>query len=149
MGILKGGFLFLGDLARELAIPARIDFLRVRSYGNGDAPEEGIEVTKDVEIDVTGKDVLIVEDIVDTGKTLAFLRRHLEGKNARSVRFCALVDKHGRRVTGGNIEFPGFRLRGGFLVGYGMDYGEAYRQLPQIYVLPPAGGRKHSDGGRR
>jgi len=149
VGILKGGFLFLGDLARELAIPARIDFLRVRSYGNGEAPGKCIEVTKDVEIDVSGRDVLIVEDIVDTGNTLAFLRRHLEGKNARSVRSCALVDKRERRVTGADIEFPGFRLKRGFLVGYGMDYGEAYRQLPQIYTLPLSGGRKYPDGGRR
>jgi len=149
VGVLNGGVPFLADLARELAVPARIDFVRVRSYGGGSVPGNRIEVTKDVEIDVAGKDVLIVEDIVDTGNTAVFLRRHLEKRRPASIRLCVLVDKRERREAALEIDFAGFRLKKGFVVGYGMDYGEEYRQLPQIYNFPLPGCRKQTDGGRR
>lgn len=150
VGILKGGFLFLGDLARALSIPVTIDFLRIRSYGAGTAPGRRFAITKDLEIDVAGKDVLVVEDIVDTGRSLARIRRHLERKKPRSVRFCVLVDKRERRdrdhVT---IDFRGFRLNRGFLVGYGMDCAERYRNLPQIHCLEGRRGQKDVSGGKR
>ena len=142
VGVLNGGVPFLADLARELSVPVRIDFVRVRSYGAGSAPEGGVEIAKDVEIDVAGKHVLIVEDIIDTGNTAAYLQRHLGEKGAASVRFCVLVDKRERREVELEIEFRGFLLKQGFVVGYGMDYAGDYRQLPQIYALPlPADGR--------
>lgn len=146
VGVMNGGFLFLADLARELAVPARIDFIRVRSYGIGISPGNRIEVTKDVETDVAGKDVLIVEDIVDTGNTAAFLRRHMESKRPSSVRLCVLVDKRERRQAAVDIDFKGFQLKKGYVVGYGMDYGEAHRQLPQIYAIPMHRGRMQADG---
>lgn len=149
VGVLNGGIMFLADLARELAVPARIDFVRLRSYGGGSSPGGRIEVVKDIEIDVAGKDVLVVEDIVDTGGTAAFLRRHMEKKKAASVRICVLVDKRERREAAVGIEFSGFHLKKGFVVGYGMDYGEAYRHLPQIYEFPLARNRKQADGGKK
>lgn len=139
VGVLYGGCPFLADLARELSVPALIDFIRVRSYGGGSEPGNGIDVTKDVELDLAGKHVLIVEDIIDTGGTAAFLKGHLEKKNAASVRFCVLVDKRERRKVDLEIDFKGFRLKKGFVVGYGMDHAGYYRQLPQIYLFPLAG----------
>ncbi len=148
VGVLNGGFPFLADLAREISVPARIDFVRVRSYGDGCAPGNGVEVAKDVELDLSGMHVLIVEDIVDTGNTAAFLKEHLGRKGAASVRFCVLVDKRERREVDLEIDFKGFRLKKGFVVGYGMDYAGDYRQLPQIYSLPLPVNRKRIDGGQ-
>ena len=149
VGVLYGGFPFLADLARELSVAVRIDFIRARSYGDGSAPEGGVEIAKDVEIDLKGKHVLIVEDIVDTGNTAAYLRRHLEAKGAASVAFCVLVDKRERREVDLEIDFAGFRLKKGFVVGYGMDFAGNYRQLPEIHRLTVPGGRKRIDGGKR
>lgn len=148
VGVLNGSSMFIADLARQLAVPARIDFVRVRSYGAGSAPGRRIEITKDVEIDIAGKDVLVVEDIADTGNTAALLKRHLKRKKPASLRFCVLVDKRERRKASLDIDFSGFRLKKGFVVGYGMDYGESYRQLPHIYSLPLPHGEKKQDGGR-
>jgi hypoxanthine phosphoribosyltransferase len=147
VGVLKGSLFFLADLARELAVPVVIDFVRITSYGDGTSPGGRTRLTKDVETDVAGKHVLVVEDIVDTGRTVRLLRRHFGRKRPLSVRFCALVDKRARREADIAIEFPGFRTKGGFLVGYGMDYGEAGRELPQIYELPGKKAFTSSAGG--
>jgi hypoxanthine phosphoribosyltransferase len=149
VGVLNGGAPFLADLARMISIPVRLDFIRVRSYGAGSDPGKRIEVTKDVEIDIAGKDVLIVEDIVDTGNSASFLRGHLQAKGPASLCFCALIDKRERREAKLKIDFSGFRLKKGFVVGYGMDYAEDYRQLPQIYILPLPNGPDRNDGGNR
>lgn len=135
VGVLKGSLFFLADLARELTVPLAIDFVRMASYGNGTSPGGRARLTKDIEADAAGKHVLVIEEIVDTGRTVLALRRHFERKHARSVRFCALVDKRTRREAGVAIEFSGFRAKAGFLVGYGMDYAEAGRELRQIYEL--------------
>ncbi len=135
VGVLKGSLFFLADLARELTVPVAIDFVRVSSYGGGTSPGGRTRLTKDIETDAAGKNVLVIEEIVDTGRTVAALRRHFERKRARSVRFCALVDKRARREAGVAVEFTGFRAGPGFLVGYGMDYAEAGRELRQIYEL--------------
>jgi len=147
VGVLKGAVFFLADLARELTVPVTIDFVRLSSYRGGTAPGARPVLTKDVETDVKGKHVLVVEEVVDTGRSVRALRRHFARKSPRSVRFCALVDKHGRRISGAAVEFPGFRAKGGFLVGYGMDYAERGREFQQIYdlaalrkVAPQAGG---------
>lgn len=148
VGVLNGSSMFMADLARMLSVPARMDFVRVRSYGGGSVPGRRVEITKDVEIDIAGKDVLVVEDIADTGNTAALLNKHLKRKKPASLRFCVLVDKRERRKTSLDIDFSGFRLKKGFVVGYGMDYGESYRQLPHIYALPLPRGGKKPDGGR-
>lgn len=136
VGVLNGGAFLLADLARRIPVPVRIDFLRLRSYGDGRSPGDAAEITKDIETDVTGLDVVVVEDIVDTGRSLHYLRRHFAAKNARSVAFCALIDKRERREIEVDIDFPGFRLDRGFIVGYGMDFAGEYRHLPHICVLP-------------
>lgn len=135
VGVLKGSLFFLADLARELTVPVAIDFVRITSYGGKTSPGGRTRLTKDIETDAAGKDVLVIEEIVDTGRTVAALRRHFERKRARSVRFCALVDKRTRREADVAVEFSGFRAKAGFLVGYGMDYAEAGRELRQIYEL--------------
>lgn len=142
VGVLKGCLFFLADLAREVTVPVAIDFVRLSTYGNGTSPGSRTRLTKDVETDLAGKHVLVVEEIVDTGRTVRFLRRHFERKRPRSVRFCALVDKRARREPDTAVEFPGFRPKSGFLVGYGMDYAEAGRELQQIYELELPGRRE-------
>lgn len=146
VGVLKGGIFFLADLARELRIPARIDFMRLRSYGDETSPGE-VRITKDVETDVQGRDVVVVEDIVDTGCTMRFLARHFRGRKARSIRFCALLDKRERREVDVELHYAGFRIRKGFVVGYGMDCAERFRNLPDIHVLPPGSGEGTSSVG--
>jgi hypoxanthine phosphoribosyltransferase len=137
VGVLKGSLFFLADLARELTVPVALDFVRISSYGNATSPAARARLTKDIELDAAGKHVLVIEEVVDTGRTLRILRRHFERKGPLSVRFCALVDKRTRREAEDVvIEFPGFRTKAGFLVGYGMDYAEAGRELRQIYELP-------------
>ncbi len=136
VGVLNGGAFLLADLARLIPVPVLVDFLRLRSYGGERSPGGSQEITKDIETDVTGLDVVVVEDIVDTGRSLRYLRRHFAAKNAGSLSFCALIDKRERREVEVTIEYPGFRLQKGFIVGYGMDIAGALRHLPHIYVLP-------------
>jgi len=134
VGILKGAVFFLTDLARELSLPTKIDFIRVASYGSKMEPG-AISLTKDVELSVEGKPVLIVEDIVDTGQTLSYVKELLERKGAESVKICVLIDKKERREKEINIDYCAFRVEKGFLIGYGLDYNEEGRCLPEIYVL--------------
>ena len=147
VGVLKGSVFFLADLARALTVPVAIDFVRVASYGNRTSPGTPVRLTKDVEIDVAGKDVLVIEEVVDTGRSVRFLRRHFERMRPRSVAFCALVDKKGRRERGVTVEFAGFRPEGGFLVGYGMDHAESGRELAEIYEIKPMRPAGRSAGG--
>jgi len=135
IGVLNGAFIFLADLARAVAIPHQIDFIRVASYGQSNTSSGTIQLTKDVEIDIRGKDVLLVEDIVDTGTTLAWLTQNFNRRQAASVRICSLIDKKERRETEVAVDYIGFTLEKGFLVGYGLDYAEQYRYLPEIYSL--------------
>jgi len=135
VGVLKGSLFFIADLAREIKVPVAIDFVQVSSYRGRTTPGSKTCLTKDIETDVTEKHVLIIEDIVDTGRTINALRRHFERKRPLSVSFCALVDKTTRRETDVVIEFTGFRTKAGFLVGYGMDFAETGRELKQIYEL--------------
>ncbi|GAB4340247.1 MAG: hypoxanthine phosphoribosyltransferase [Desulfobulbaceae bacterium] len=137
VGVLNGAFIFLADLVRAMTIPHRIDFIRVASYGSSDTSSGNIRLSKDVELDLAGSHVLLVEDIIDTGSTLSWLTEHFRKKNAASVRICALIDKKERRVSQVPIDYAGFSLTKGFLVGYGLDYAEQYRYLPDIYTLQP------------
>ncbi|MDZ7580408.1 MAG: hypoxanthine phosphoribosyltransferase [Deltaproteobacteria bacterium] len=135
IGVLKGAFVFLADLVRHLTIPVKIDFVRLASYGCKTSSGGTVCLTKEIEIDIGGKDVLVVEDITDTGLTLEFLVGHLKTLKVRSVRVCALIDKRERRKSGIAVDYAGRTVEKGFLVGYGLDYAEQYRHLPAIYDL--------------
>lgn len=133
--VLKGAFVFAADLIRAISIPLEVDFIRVASYGSGTCSVGEISLGKDLEAPVVGRNLLLVEDIVDTGQTLVWLRQHLRERGAASIRTCALIDKRERRAAEVAIDFAGFQLNNGFLVGYGLDHAEQYRQLPEIYRL--------------
>lgn len=135
IGILKGAFIFLSDLVRRLRLPVEIDFIGASSYADGSCSSGHVILTKPLGIDIRGKDVLIVEDIVDTGLTLVSLKQCLEALNPRSVRICAFIDKHERREASVEIDYAGYPVERGFLVGYGLDYAEKYRQLPGIFEV--------------
>ncbi len=135
IGVLNGAFIFLADLVRAVTTAHEIDFIKVASYGDSASSSGTIRLVKDVEIDVAGKDILLVEDIVDSGRTLAWLAGNFARKQAASVRVCALIDKRERRETEVEIDYTGFVLEQGFLVGYGLDYAQQYRHLPEIFTL--------------
>lgn len=135
IGVLNGSFIFLADLVRALKIPHQIDFIRVASYGSSRTSSGKISLSKDVELDLADKDILLVEDIVDTGTTLQWLIHFFSDRMTRSVRTCALINKKERREVDVSVDYTGFSLDRGFLVGYGLDYAEQYRHLPQIYSL--------------
>ncbi len=133
--ILKGAFVFLSDLIRYLRIPVQIDFVRLASYGSGMKTCGKIEITKDVEIPLESKDVLIVEDIVDSGRTLQFLKDRLALLKPRSIKVCALLDKKARREVQMEADYLGTEVDNLFIVGYGIDFNEHYRYLPEIYYV--------------
>lgn len=134
--VLKGAFLFFADLVRHIKNDAlEIDFVRMASYGGGTSRGRQTIFSKDMEVDVAGKHVLLVEDIVDTGHSAEFLLEVLEKRGAESIRICAMVDKHERREVDLTVDFAGFPLQKGFIVGYGMDYAEKYRELDAVYEL--------------
>jgi hypoxanthine phosphoribosyltransferase len=135
VGVLKGVFIFMADLVRALPFPVEVDFVRLCSYGAGTTTSGEVHITKDVEMSLQGRDVLIVEDIVDTGLTLDFLRRHLLSHQPRSLKICCLIDKRERREVDVPLDYVGFVVEKGFLVGYGLDCGEQSRTLPEIFVL--------------
>lgn len=135
VGILKGAFIFLADLVRALDFPVEVDFVRLLSYGAGTTSSGEVHITKDVETPLGGRHVLIVEDIVDAGLTLDFLRRHLINHHPQSLRICCLIDKRERRQVEVPLDYVGFTVPRGFLVGYGLDCGEQLRTLPEVYEL--------------
>ncbi len=135
VGVLNGAFMFMADLVKELTIPVKVDFVRLASYGSGASSSGKISMTKDVEIDLKGREVLIIEDIADSGLTLDHLKKHLATFKPASIKVCALIDKKERRTIPTEIHFTGFEIDQGFLVGYGLDYNEEYRYLPNIYHL--------------
>ncbi len=140
IGILKGAFVFIADLARELEIAGAniegIDFLRASSYGTDSVSSGDVRIDMDISIGIHGKNVLLIEDIVDTGNTLAFLRDYIKMKKPASIKICALLDKPDRR-TAANVEFEyvGFKIPDDFVVGYGLDYAQRHRNLPYIGIL--------------
>ena len=136
--ILKGSFMFTSDLIRRIEVPLIVDFIRVSSYGAGTTSKGEITVTMDLETDVSERNVLIVEDIIDSGLTLSWIRDLLIARNARSVRIAALVDKKARRVIDVPCEYVGFTIQDGFIVGYGIDYAERFRNLKDIFVVEQA-----------
>lgn len=135
--VLKGAFLFYADLMRHIRTPMEMDFVRLASYGSGTSRGRQTIFSKDMEVDIDGKHVLLVEDIVDTGRSAEFLMHVLEKRGAASIRICAFVDKNERREVGMKVDFAGFPIQKGFIVGYGMDYAEQYRELDAVYELVP------------
>ncbi|MEZ4526893.1 MAG: hypoxanthine phosphoribosyltransferase [Desulfobacterales bacterium] len=135
VGILKGAFIFLSDLVRHLSIPVKIDFIRASSYGDKTSSSGKICLTKELETDIRDRDVLLVEDIVDTGLTLTFLIEYLKSFGPKSVKVCAFLDKRERREKEVAVDYVCRVMEEGFLVGYGLDYAEDYRALPEIYHL--------------
>lgn len=135
IGVLKGAFVFMADLIRAIDIPLAIDFIQVSSYGKGASSSGGIILRSTPTIPVQGYDVLLVEDIIDSGLTLQWLMNHLADQGANSVKICALIDKAERRTHPVQIDYCGFSISEGFLVGYGLDFNEQYRNLPEICHL--------------
>jgi hypoxanthine phosphoribosyltransferase len=135
VGVLKGAFVFLSDLIRQLTIPVKVDFVRTASYGSGTSSSGNVRLTKTLEIDIAGTDVLVIEDIVDTGITLRWLTDHLAGLGPSSIKICTLIDKRERRKVELDVDYACNVVDKGFLVGYGLDYAEDYRQLPAVYHL--------------
>ncbi|MCL4378040.1 MAG: hypoxanthine phosphoribosyltransferase [Actinobacteria bacterium] len=132
IAILKGSFIFVADICRHIRIPVIFDFMAVSSYGNARASSGIVRITKDLDTNIEGKDILIIEDIVDSGRTLNYLIKNLEARNPKSIEVCALLDKNVPRKTTNNIKYKGFDIPNKFVIGYGLDIGEKYRNLPFI-----------------
>jgi len=147
VGILKGSFLFIADLARAISIPAAIDFVRIASYGSETQSSGIVEIRKDLEMPIRGRHVLIVEDIVDSGYTLEALCNRLLLREPASLRVCTLVDKRAQRATEAAVDYVGFTLDSGFIVGYGLDFDERFRGLPDIYLLQTGTRTQSPKGG--
>jgi hypoxanthine phosphoribosyltransferase len=138
VSVLKGSLPFMADLMRAIELPLRIDLMEVSSYGGSSTESSGlVRILKDLSASIEGEDVLIVEDIIDTGLTLNYLIRYLRGKNPRSLRICTLLNKPARRLVEIPVDYIGFEIPDQFVVGYGLDYGEVYRNLRFVGVLKP------------
>jgi hypoxanthine phosphoribosyltransferase len=133
--LLKGSFMFMSDLIRYIKNPSMVDFMRVSSYGNNMQSKGEITITKDLEEDIKGRNVIIVEDIIDSGLTLKNIKEILLERNPKSLKVCALLDKRARREVEMEGDYVGLTIEDGFVVGYGIDYAEQYRNLPEICVV--------------
>lgn len=133
--ILKGGAFFMCELAKRITVPVSLDFMCAKSYGDGTVSSGTLKVTKDLDDPVEGKDVLVVEDIIDTGNTLSHLMRYLAGRGVSSLKLCTLLDKPERREKKIESDYVGFTIPDAFVVGYGLDYAQKYRNLPYIGVV--------------
>ena len=135
LGVLKGASIFLSDLIRAIDLRLGVEFMAISSYGSGMRSSGEVRIVKDLDVPVEGRDILVVEDIVDTGLTLSYLIASLHGRGAKSVRLAALLDKWERRERDVQIDYCGFRIPDAFVVGYGLDFAERYRNLPYVAVL--------------
>lgn len=135
--ILKGSATFFADLLRCVDLPLKVDFMSISSYGSATASSGVVRIVKDLDKDILGKDVLVVEDIIDTGLTLSFLSQNLMTRGAKSLRICTLLDKPARRKVELKADYTGFLIDDHFVVGYGLDFAEQYRNLPDIGILRP------------
>ncbi|OON97549.1 MAG: hypoxanthine phosphoribosyltransferase [Epulopiscium sp. Nele67-Bin005] len=132
--VLKGGVMFMADLAKQITVPLVMEFLVVSSYGNDTKSSGKVSVLNDLSGTIKGRDILIVEDIIDTGQTLNYLVQYLNTKEARTIKICTLLDKKEQRITNVNVDYIGFTVPNAFVVGYGLDYQQYYRNLPYIAV---------------
>ena len=144
VGILKGAFVFLADLIRQLEIPVKVDFMDLSSYGLSTESSGEVRIMKDLEQPIEGKNVLIVEDIIDSGTTLKFIQEILQRRNPRALKICTFLDKPDRRKVPVVPHYNGFTIPDHFIVGYGLDYAEQYRNLPMVCILEP----DHDSGDR-
>jgi hypoxanthine phosphoribosyltransferase len=138
VGVLKGAFVFMSDLSRAIDLPVEFDFMAVSSYGSATRTSGVVRIIKDLDLDLTDRDVLIVEDIVDSGLTLAYLRKNLAARGPRSLEVCALLVKEGLQKVDLDLRYVGFRIPPRFVVGYGLDVSERYRNLPRIHEFVEA-----------
>ena len=135
IGILKGSIFFICELAKRITVPVTLDFMSVSSYGAGTKSSGVVKLIKDLDEPIEGKDVLVVEDIIDSGHTLSYLLKNLSSRNPASIRLCTLLDKPERREVDVEVDYQGFRIPDEFVIGYGLDYDQRYRNLPYIGVL--------------
>jgi hypoxanthine phosphoribosyltransferase len=138
VGVLKGAFVFMSDLAREIQLPIEFDFMAVSSYGSSTKSSGVVRILKDLDYEITGRHVLLVEDIIDSGLTISYLLRYLEARGPASLEICSLFWKKGEQAVPLDVRFPGFEIPSVFVVGYGLDFDEKYRNLPYIGVLKPS-----------
>ena len=137
ISVLRGSFVFMADLCRAIDLPCTIDFMSVSSYGKGTTSSGQVQITKDLSEDISGRHVIVIEDILDSGNTLSYLLRLLEHRHPASIRLCTLLDKPDRRTKPVQVHYSGFTIPDAFVVGYGLDYAEKYRNLPYIGILKP------------
>jgi hypoxanthine phosphoribosyltransferase len=135
ISILKGGFVFMADLVRSISIPVEVDFMAISSYGSGTTSSGVVKIKKDIDVDITGRNVIIVEDIVDSGLSLQYIRDYFSQHNPASVKVCVLLDKPAAHKIEVSFDYVGFEIGNEFVVGYGLDYNEKYRNLPYIGIL--------------
>lgn len=135
--VLKGGYMFLADLSRHLSRPHELDFMGISSYGAGTTSSGAVQIIMDLKAPITDRNVLIVEDIIDSGRTLDYMRRNLLARGPASLRICSLLSKPARREVDVTVDYTGFEIADEFVVGYGLDFAEEYRNLPYIAVLKP------------
>lgn len=133
--VLKGGVFFMCELAKRISVPVSMDFMSVGSYGDGTASSGVVKIAKDLDETLEGKDVLVVEDIIDSGRTLSYLLEVFKNRGPRSLKLCTLLDKPERRVKDVKVDYVGFNIPDEFVVGYGLDYAQKYRNLPYIGVV--------------
>jgi len=138
VGVLKGAFVFMADLARAVDLPLEVDFMAVSSYGNATRTSGVVRIVKDLDVDLSGRHVLVVEDIIDSGLTLNYLRRNLRSRGPASLEVCALLVRSGRQADELDLRYVGFEIPPDFVVGYGLDVAERYRNLPHIARFEPA-----------
>ena len=138
LGVLKGSFIFMADIVRACQLKSDIEFIAVSSYQNATTSSGVVQITRDLQQDITGREIVIVEDILDSGNTLAFLKSYLMAKGAKSISIVTLLDKPSRREKAVEADLSGFVVPDEFVVGYGLDYAQLYRNLPYIGVLKPA-----------
>ena len=137
ISVLRGSFVFMADLTRKIEVHCTIDFMSVSSYGKGTTSTGQVQITKDLSDDIEGKDIIVVEDILDSGNTLSYLLELLRARKPASMKLCTLLDKPDRRVKEVHVDYSGFTIPDEFVVGYGLDYAEKYRNLPYIGILKP------------
>jgi hypoxanthine phosphoribosyltransferase len=138
VGVLKGAFVFMSDLARHIDLPLEFDFMAVSSYGSATKSSGVVRILKDLDYEISGRHVLLVEDIIDSGLTISYLLRYLKARGPASLEICSLFWKRGEQAVPLDVKYPGFEIPPVFVVGYGLDYAERYRNLPYIGVLKPS-----------
>lgn len=137
ISVLRGSFMFIADLMRQIDLPCTVDFMAVSSYGAGTVSSGQVKIMKDLSESIEGRDIIVVEDILDSGNTLSYLLQILKARNPASIKLCTLLDKPSRRTKPVEADYVGFTVEDLFVVGYGLDFGEKYRNLPYIGILKP------------